>query len=275
MLEKLKTNSAVISLYQHIARTPLKSLLPSHRRRSAIEYVCLDEGISLIKNRLSGATYFFPYKRRKEFSTIQLHILANGFDSHLLEKYTAKEFCVSGDTVVVDCGGFIGGFSIAASKMGAERVVYIEPTPISRRCAELNFAIHECQNISVHAAALGAEPGEAILNLSSSGADNSILEPDEGSLNQSVPVELTTMETIAKAEQLDPQKTFLKVEAEGFEPEIIKGLGGFLPKQVVVDISPERGGTSPCEEVQALLSERGYGGWYRTDRCLFAMRGQT
>jgi len=177
----------------------------------------------------------------------------------------------SGDTVI-DCGGFVGGFSVASVKMNASRVIYVEPTPITRHCAQLNFDIHDCENISIYPYALGEENGTATLNLSRSGADNSILEPDAGSTNEQITVDVITLDDIAVRENLNPNNTFVKIEAEGYEVEIVKGMKEFRPHSLVVDVSPERDGLSPRDEILGLLSDKGYVNFFHTKNCLFAKK---
>ena len=54
------------------------------------------------------------------------------------------------------------------------------------------------------------------------------------------------------------EKKFFKLEAEGFEVEIIKGMGNFRPKIISVDISPEMDGISPFDEICVLLERKSY-----------------
>jgi hypothetical protein len=81
------------------------------------------------------------------------------------------------------------------------------------------------------------------------------------------------LDEIAETEGVDPDNTFVKIEAEGFELEIVKGMKVFRPRMIVVDVTPERFGESPREQVQAVLLERGYETFHHTKRCLFAKRG--
>ena len=264
--DALKSNDFIRSTYDRMRRTMKRSM----RQAQKIDYVCTGDGISLIKNKVSGASAFFPYMQRTHFNNIQLYILWNGFHKHMTEKYLDGDFQIREGDTVIDCGGFVGGFSIAAGKMGAARSVYVEPTPLSRRCAELNFILHDFRTVSVHACALGETSGTAQLNLSLSMADNSLIEPDEGATHESITVDIMTVDQIAEIEALDPETTFVKIEAEGFELEIVKGMKTFRPRIIVVDVTPERFGESPRDEVQANLAEHGYSKFHHTARCLFA-----
>jgi hypothetical protein len=61
------------------------------------------------------------------------------------------------------------------------------------------------------------------------------------------------------AEELSINKIdFLKVEAEGVEPEVLKSIGDLHVRKVVVNCSSERYGESPLCEVKNILREMGY-----------------
>ena len=110
------------------------------------------------------------------------------------------------------------------------------------------------------------------MNLSKSGCDDSILEPDEGTLNISEDIEIDTIERVIERYGIAVEDLYLKVEAEGFEPEIIEGLGTARPRVIVVDVTPERGGQSPRESINKKLHSLGYQSFLNTTRCIFAFR---
>lgn len=236
-----------------------------------IDYISVPSGVSLIKSKHSGAAYFFPYPSRVAFNRIQMSILRNGFDEHLRKKYSEGPFMVDPGDTVIDCGGFVGGFTVAAIGMGADRVFHVEPTPITRRCAALNFLLHDCADRVVQfAGGLSNTTTTMKLNLSDSFADNSFMDPDEGATGEAIDVPITTVEALAASHGLEAEETFLKVEAEGFEVEVVKGMGAFRPRTLAVDVTPERGGESPREEIREILSAMGYTAFADTRRCLFA-----
>lgn len=270
--ERIKRNPVGLKLYR-MARLGLRpSKWPDAIRRNRITSVSLPEGISLIGSRASNVAYYFPYDSRAHFNQIQLQNLSKGYHRHLRDKYSHPECHVRPGDNVIDCGGFVGGFSVAAAKMGAASIVYVEPTPLTRRCAELNFALHNVDQVSVVAGALGDQPGKAQLNISRSGADNSLLEPDEGATSQQIEVEVLTIDQLASEKKLSADDTFVKIEAEGFELEIVEGMKDFRPRAIVVDVTPERGNASPRDEIEVILKGRGYSQTFNTQRCLFALR---
>ena len=122
------------------------------------------------------------------------------------------------------------------------------------------------------AGGLGETNAMGLLQLSASGADNSFLEPDEGASGIEIEVQIYSVDDLGTRFKLDPMHTFLKVEAEGFEPEIIRGMNHFLPSRIAVDVTPERGGASPRQEIEEVLRGKGYTRFEHSGRCLFAAR---
>ena len=169
--------------------------------------------------------FYLPYGSKLGIDQRQLFMVSEGYDNWLLHKYTTDQIIIKETDVVVDCGAFVGGFTIAAAKAGAAKIYSIEPSSKNYKTLHANLAHYgvedkaETKNIG-----LGEEPGELQLNLSKSGCDDSFLEPDEGDLGQSETVEIKTLSDFIQEEGIDPDNLYLKVEAEGFEPEIVYGL---------------------------------------------------
>lgn len=97
------------------------------------------------------------------------------------------------------------------------------------------------------------------LNLSVTSNDNSIFAVDSNTTDQSVAVSAERVADIASDYGLD-QIDFLKIEAEGAEPEVLEGAldGSIAIEAVAVDCAPERDGESPRDEIQTILKQSGY-----------------
>lgn len=231
----------------------------------------LGNGVSLLTNDEFGEPTFFPYDSRFKFDYRQLHNHGKGYFDYLAKKYTAESFTISATDTVIDCGAFVGGFTVAAARAGAAKVISVEPSSRNYQCLNLNVANQGLtRKVTTINKGLGSKPGLMKLNLSSSGCDDSLLEPDEGATGQTEEVQITTLAGLIEEYSISPENLFLKVEAEGFEPEIIQGLGAFTPRVITVDITPERDGESPLEVIRELLAQKGYRRMEATSRCLFA-----
>ncbi|MBO0885548.1 MAG: FkbM family methyltransferase [Mycobacterium sp.] len=165
-----------------------------------------------------------------------------------------------GDTVL-DCGAFVGAFSRAAVKAGA-RVIAVEPSRTNRRCLTRNV---ERRDVTVHSVGLAAESGSARFQESSTCVDSSFSgHIDEGSVTAEYDVEIITLAQMCR--DLDIQPTFAKIEAEGWELAILRGMGDVRPVKIAIDGSPE-GGSDDRPRLCSTLAEFGYD--VRTDRNMF------
>lgn len=251
---------------------PLETKEQQERRwlYEGVEFHRVNNQLSFLNNTTSATGYFLPYQNLEESDYRQLYILKHGFHEFLIEKYTDQNFQIRPTDTVIDCGAFVGGFSVAARLRGAKRVISVEPSSKNFRCLKLNLSLHTDENPEALNIGLGAKPETAKLNLSLSGCDDSILAPDEGALDSSEEIQIETVANIVGRLGITPSDLFLKVEAEGYEPEIIDGLGDVRPRIVVVDVTPERDGESPRELIQSKLERLGYSNFLQTKRCLFA-----
>jgi FkbM family methyltransferase len=230
------------------------------------------DGTIYAHNQASGKGAYFPCRDGMSLDKRQCQILSKGFNTHLLKKYSLYERqCeIAESDVVIDCGAFVGGFSIGAASR-ANRVLAIEPSSLNFLCLQKNISDYSLSNVEVFNFALGNNECLGRLNLSKSGCDDSMLKPDEGDLSLVEEVKIITLYNFIEAEGVDPKNLYLKVEAEGFEPEILEGLRGIMPRVVVVDITEERDSLSSYPLVKNILTSIGYKKMYRTDRCLFAV----
>lgn len=249
-----------------------KNYISNRNLRHSVTFSSISEEVSYIKNRQNNIGYFFPYHSLRSTDRRQLSNLRKGFHEHLFKKYCEGNIQILKSDIVVDCGAFVGGFSVAAVLAGARKVISIEPSRKNFTCLRLNLALYGIESALPLNIGLGSAPGTAKLNLSASGCDDSILEPDEGDLHTSEDIEIDTVERLIARHGIESEDLYLKVEAEGFEPEIIDGLGTVRPRVIVVDVTPERGGESPRESIHEKLRALGYNSFKNTERCLFCFQ---
>ena len=216
--------------------------------------------ILFIKNKVNSQLLVFPYKNIFKSEPSQIKILSFGYLEFMLKKYELIDNLINSETIIIDCGGFVGGFSIAALKRKkAKHSFYIEPSILTRRCASINFSIYGVQeNVSIIKGGLGSSNSSKFLNYSYSPTNNSFLKPDSDCSGDGKLTDIFTLDYLFTKYSIDEKKVFLKLEAEGYEVEIIKGMGNFRPKIISVDISPEMDGISPFDEICVLLKRKSY-----------------
>jgi len=155
---------------------------------------------------------------------------------------------------IIDVGANIGEFTFAARKRGIQDVYSFEPDPIAFEC--LSFNIKENQK-NLHKIALCEKPGEVIFYSAPEGADSSLIEPVLGST--ALKVTGSRLDDFFRNKKI-AIPVLLKMDAEGAEPEVLKGFGEFSRYicWVAIDVGPERHGESTKNEVAEILIAQGF-----------------
>lgn len=139
------------------------------------------------------------------------------------------------DTVVE--AGVLDGRDTATYAKMASKVVAFEPSPRNYNIAKDNLARFD--NVELINAGLWKEDDTMVINYGAQRGDDGFLTADAGSEDTEYEIPVNTIE--AFAEKLDLESVdFLKVEAEGAELEILKGIGDLDIKKIAVNASEER-----------------------------------
>lgn len=173
----------------------------------------------------------------------------------VLQKYTFPGFVEveSGDTVV-DVGAFIGEFSKRAGEIG-DRIIAVEPD--DRNAAALRRNLSHLSESYVVEKAAWKETGQHEFQVAGDPSEGSILEVDSNDVTDIVALETTRVDDLATKIGVG-SIDYLKIEAEGAEPEVLESVGELEVGKIAVECAPERGGETPEAEVTNWLRERGY-----------------
>jgi len=233
----------------------VRPYLGTNKRKSGVRFKVIDDDLYLAIDAASSCQIFFYATSRARLYYRPDGIL--GRVSDLYRKYSDKEIQVERGDVVVDIGANVGEFSLSACK--AEKIYAFEPDPIAFRCLRQNLISlpHECLQIALSDANRHAE-----FFLASSSADSSTIEPEK--YDRKVTISVRTLDDVCEEKSLN-RIDFLKVEAEGAEPEVLRGAKRILNSvcKVAVDVSAERRGESTWKEVKEILERSGFNVWSR------------
>ncbi|MES9901303.1 MAG: FkbM family methyltransferase [Sedimenticola sp.] len=219
-----------------------------HPHRSYVRYEC---GNEYTIAHLRDEVVYFP----SPIPVMKLLHTSCHYKKWLGRKYSYPGFVeVEPNDVVVDCGAFVGGFSLSVIDI-ASHVYVFEPGRDNYRCLQRNLGRYK--NASLERAGLYDKTGEFQFNISPNAVEHSLLAPDDNEINEVVTIKAYTLTDYLKGKGIS-HIDFCKVEAEGVEPEIIGGAGGVCVRKYAIDCSPERNGKSPVDEIVAKLFERGY-----------------
>lgn len=170
--------------------------------------------------------------------------------SGMLDRYQLGD--LSG-ALVLDIGAHVGEFTMAASPHAA-RIISFEPDPSAREALLRNTL--SLPNVEVKPIALSDRTGKAKFFLATTHADSSLFEPEH--YTQVIEVDALRLEDLAIGVD-GYSRVVLKMDAEGFEPEVLSGAGSWLRNLHVasVDVAPERAGKDTYAEVKSLLEASG------------------
>lgn len=161
------------------------------------------------------------------------------------------------DDVVYDIGANAGGFAVFAASFGCE-VTAFEPIPHSFRRLEENAALnHPRYRIEPFRLALGEETGSLFMT-ESLGTGNHVVS-DDGS-EPGVSVEVTTLDEFVRS-RTGP--TFLKLDVEGHELEVLRGARDVLASPslrglLVETFRPHNWQMPKLRQMEDLLESHGF-----------------
>jgi FkbM family methyltransferase len=182
------------------------------------------------------------------------------------QKYFSNEYIsLEPDDTVFETGSYMGATTQIAAEQ-AKQVYAIEPSPRNINC--LKYNLQDYKNVKIIECAAWNEETDLEMNYGTIPSKDSLFTPLYGSNNMKVSVPATTIAEIANQNNVS-DIDFLKVEAEGAEPEIIQGIKDIIVRKIAVDCGPERNGEPVEEEVEKLLSEMGYS-IEKEDRYIYA-----
>jgi FkbM family methyltransferase len=188
------------------------------------------------------------------------HYVPHGssFHQNLLSNiYNYEDFVsLENDDTVVEVGAYIGTWTEIAAEV-AERVIAIDP--LARVDNSLQYNIHEHDNVRIVDKAAWSENKEVQINTSHNPNENSILSPDDFATGVSITLPGDTVPNIARENGIE-KIDYLKIEAEGAEPEILTGAltDDMEITKIAIDAGPERGEENVSEEVISILEKHDY-----------------
>lgn len=155
---------------------------------------------------------------------------------------------------VIDVGANVGEVSFFANSLGISRIIAVEPDPIVRECLSFNL---NGTNIELDIRALGEKSGDVTFYSQARSADSSLFKPS-GNFRE-IMVQSITLDEFFFESQIAGDVLF-KMDAEGFEPEILRGGLQALRsiRWIAVDAGAERGNETTVSEVVKILEVSGF-----------------
>lgn len=155
----------------------------------------------------------------------------------LFNKYCLDKIKFKKSDVVIDCGANQGDLYLGLSEHILPQNYYaIEPSPAEFKCLEQSL----CSGENLFNLALAEKNGFMDFYVSSAGADSSLIIPF--TYDKKIKIKAINLETMFNNQKIKNCK-LLKLEAEGYEPEILYGAKNILNRCEYITVAggPERG----------------------------------
>lgn len=174
-----------------------------------------------------------------------------------------------GATTVLDVGANIGQYASALRASGYRGAI-VSCEPLSDAFAHLQRRAAPDPDWTVRRTAVGSEVGAADINVSANSFSSSLLEMTDAHTgaapgSETVAAEnvpLTTVAELAGELGLDPDKTLLKIDTQGYEAQVLDGAGPLVGKLAAISVElsfvPLYAGQQLFDELVTRLRAAGY-----------------
>jgi FkbM family methyltransferase len=180
-------------------------------------------------------------------------VLTEFFDETRNKLYYDKMLNLNEDDKVLNIGAHIGT-TVTYPAERCKKVYAVEPNPETIRILKKN--VRNYTNVEIIRAGCWRKTEKLELKFGKNKNDDSFLTPDDGGSGGSTIVQAYTIDDLIN--KIDDKITFLKVEAEGAELEVLEGMSQHQINKVVVKVDEERDGESPIVDVIRMLDGMGY-----------------
>ncbi len=164
------------------------------------------------------------------------------------------------EAVFVDAGANIGTHTAYALGSGQfARAISCEPEPKNLRLLSMNMAANGLTDrVRIVPKALGAQTGSAVLHLHprNKGGHSLRAAPSyDGQVKVDVPV--VRLDALLREESVTPEQVgVIWIDTEGFEPQVVQGLGDYLGRvPLLIEYAPKRYASEDGARLRELLQQ--------------------
>jgi len=136
--------------------------------------------------------------------------------------------------VIVDIGANLGSFTLTLARLAPQaRIFSFEPAPTTYRILDENIRLNALGNISLQMQAVCEKVGTVqFTDAALSPGNNSIFRAAEHSNCPTVDVPATTLDQFCRGQSIEAID-FLKIDAEGAEPLVVRGAADLFRRRAI------------------------------------------
>lgn len=186
--------------------------------------------------------------------------------NHIFEKEIV-DYCLSNikdKELVLDIGANIGYHTVLFAKSinPSVRVISYEPVKKTFEILQSNVELNSLTNVDLNNFALGSKNESMVININDEPGWNSLVHNNPNSKSETI--EISKGDDILKDKN---KKVFIKIDTEGFELEVLKGLVEFIKSNnctIIFEFTPEfyielyKSADNAIKKLSEILTETGY-----------------
>ena len=163
--------------------------------------------------------------------------------------------------VVVEAGANIGYYALMESRLiGKKGVVYaVEPSPKNFENLNRNIKLNKITNMKTYQLAIGDKTGKAKMNISPYSNLSSLVKQKNRRVTETIEVKVTTLDSFLKGKR---HPDFVRMDVEGYEYNILKGMKGILkskkPIKIFIELHPHIMKKNQTIYVLKILKKHGF-----------------
>jgi FkbM family methyltransferase len=179
---------------------------------------------------------------------------------HVVTDYLFTKGILRQGDVVLDIGANIGYYALLESKLvGPSGQVYaIEPVSSNYRMLARNIALNDIKNIRTFNLAVGSKMGMENIYVASAGNISSLIRREGPTYVRTEQVQVVTVDDFVHTQDIQP--VLIRMDVEGYEKEIIKGMTQTLqhkPK-LLIEVHPLFMSYEELDTIFSTLQRYGY-----------------
>lgn len=231
-------------VYKRIKNDSLKQFVSRIGLHTVIIYPKIKRMIylKLLRNKFKNNRFIV---KEINGSKMYLDVKDNGISAELLFKGIREPFSTEffkneikkGD-ICVDIGANIGYYALLESRLVGDggKVYAIEPVPENIKLLKKNININHYPNIDIFQLAIGDRNGSGFIHLFNGSNLHSMNKNNSFESKHSIPVKIITLDKFLENK---PYPSIIRMDTEGYEEKIIKGMEKTLSAQKPLKIFME------------------------------------
>lgn len=180
---------------------------------------------------------------------LYLHNKREHFSTDYIHKF------IGTDDIIIDVGGNIGYYALLESQLASNGKIYaIEPVPSNIKLLNKNIKLNDYKNISTFQLAMGDKDGKAKMYVYDKCNWCSFTKDSTGNIIDEIEVPIMTLDGFVES-YVCQYPTFIRMDAEGYEYQIIKGASKIFekknPLKLCIELHPH---LMPKENMKELVN---------------------